>query len=85
MRETAGPSTALRSGRDDNSVAGVGHCSVAFVPAATDSASAILNREEGDGTLQWGRLIFHSALFPQYSNEIICFASPHKEKGALPQ
>jgi hypothetical protein len=37
--ETAGPSTALRSVRDDNSVAGVGHCSVASIPATTELSS----------------------------------------------
>ena len=37
--ETAGPSTTLRSGRDDNSVAGVGQCSVASVPALAELSS----------------------------------------------
>jgi hypothetical protein len=37
--ETAGPSTTLRSGRDDNFVAGVRHCSVASIPATTELSS----------------------------------------------
>jgi len=37
--ETAGPSTSLRYGRDDNSVAGVHYCSVASIPVSTDSVS----------------------------------------------
>ena len=37
--ETADPSTALRSGRDDNSVDGVGSCSAASLPASTELSS----------------------------------------------
>jgi hypothetical protein len=37
--ETAGPSTTLRSGRDDNSVAVVRHFSFASIPATTELSS----------------------------------------------
>ena len=70
--ETAGPSTALRSGRDDNSVAGVGHCSVASVAATTEMSSrpertrishfALPARTTGlngkSGGAQWRDLLF---------------------------
>jgi hypothetical protein len=43
LREPQGalqvPPLRLRSGRDDNSVAGVGHCSVASIPATTELSS----------------------------------------------
>jgi uncharacterized glyoxalase superfamily protein PhnB len=45
---------------------------------ASDSESAILNLEQGDGVSQWGRLVFHLA-------DVDAFWNHPKEKGFDPE